>query len=200
MGRRPFSAAGFPAQEAGLMIKLSSMFWLLLVSAAALATFAIKYEVQGLDDRLAEARKATATESRELRVLDAEWAYLNRPEMLAEMNRRFLALEPITRQQLQTAPADIPMRPSPPPPTPILTDAGSAPGAAADISAPAAPLPLLPGSVNGPAAPVKPAMASPSAEPLSTKSIAPAAPPPPRFRSVDSRSLDQLFARIAIAR
>ena len=105
------------------MIRLSAVFWLLLVSGTALATFAVKYEVQSLDDGLGDARKATAAANRELRALDAEWAYLNRPDMLAAMNQRFLSLAPIARRQLETAITDIPMRPQPvqpvPPPQPV---------------------------------------------------------------------------------
>jgi hypothetical protein len=110
------------------MIRLAPAFWLLLVTGVALATFAVKYRVQALTDQLAETVKATNTQERELRVLNAEWAYLNRPESLAQMNQRFLSLEPITTKQLQTAIADIPMRPAPPAP---VTPAPAAPPAAA---------------------------------------------------------------------
>jgi hypothetical protein len=187
------------------MIRLASVFWLLLVSATALATFAVKYEVQALDVRLAEARKATAAESRELRVLDAEWAYLNRPETLAAMNQRFLSLAPITRKQLQTAADEIPMRPAPaapspaaPPPPPL--DAGAGPGGAAAPSPPAEPSPVVAASLERPAAPDKPATASPPAGPLPLKATAPPGPPPTQFGSVDNRSLDRLIARIVAAR
>jgi hypothetical protein len=215
------------------MIRLASVFWLILVSATALATFAVKYEVQALDVRLAEARKATAAESRELRVLDAEWAYLNRPETLAAMNQRFLSLAPITRKQLQTAADEIPMRPAPAAPSPAAPspaapspaapspaapspatpspaapspapppplDAGSGPGRAAAPSPPGEPSPVVAASLERPAAPDKPATASPPAGPLPLKATAPPGPPPARFGSVDSRSLDRLIARIVAAR
>ena len=206
------------------MIRLASVFWLILVSATALATFAVKYEVQALDVRLAEARKATAAESRELRVLDAEWAYLNRPETLAAMNQRFLSLAPITRKQLQTAADEIPMRPAPAAPSPAAPspaapspaapspaapspaapppplDAGSGPGRAAAPSPPGEPSPVVAASLERPAAPDKAATASPPAAPLPLKATAPPGPPPARFGSVDSRSLDRLIARIVAAR
>jgi hypothetical protein len=180
------------------MIRLASVFWLLLVSAAALATFAVKYEVQALDARLADTRRATAAESRELRVLDAEWAYLNRPDMLAAMNQRFLSLAPITRKQLQTATAEIPMRPAPAAPPPAAPDPGS--GEAVDVWPPGNAAPVVTASLDRSAAPEKLAMASPPVRPPAIKAAAPPGPPSPRFGSVDSRSLDQLFARIAAAR
>lgn len=187
------------------MIRLSSVFWVLLVSATALATYAVKYEVQALDDQLTDAGKATASENRELRVLDAEWAYLNRPDTLAAMNQRFLSLAPITRQQLQTAIADIPMRPAPtaPPPAPSVPQTipvpETGPVAAVDTRLPANTLPVASAALDGPPAPVRLAMASAPVKPLQ---VAAAATPSSllRPRSLDSRSLDQLIARIAAHR
>jgi hypothetical protein len=179
------------------MIRLASVFWLLLVSAAALATFAVKYEVQALDAELAEARKATAAESRELRVLDAEWAYLNRPDTLAAMNQRFLSLAPITRKQLQTTTGEIPMRPPPASPAPAAPEAGSGPMAAVDTQPPGDSASVVPASLDRPAAPARLATAQPPAAPLPIKETASSSP---RVGSLDSRSLDQLIARIAAAR
>jgi hypothetical protein len=113
------------------MTRLAPVFWLLLVVSTAVATFAVKYRVQALTDQLAQTTKAADAQERELRVLNAEWAYLNRPETLAQMNQRFLSLEPIATKQLQTAIADIPMRPAPVPAAP----APAAPPAAAALVA-----------------------------------------------------------------
>ncbi len=57
-------------------------------------------------------------EEHEIRVLEAEWAYLTRPETLDTMNRRFMSLAPISTKQLHITVADIPMRPPPPAPPP----------------------------------------------------------------------------------
>jgi hypothetical protein len=102
------------------MIRIATLFWLVLVSATGFAMFGVKYQVQALEDELARTKRAAAAEDHEIRVLDAEWAYLTRPEMLEAMNRRFLSLSPIVTKQLHTTAADIPMRPPPPaaPPTP----------------------------------------------------------------------------------
>ena len=111
---------------AGDMSRLSTLFWLLLVSAAGFAMFAVKYEVQALDDELTRTRKAAAAEEHEIRVLDAEWAYLTRPDTLEDMNRRFLSLGPIATNQLRTGVADLPMRPVPPAPVDPAPDAVAA--------------------------------------------------------------------------
>ena len=98
----------------GRMIRLGTLFWLVLVSATGFAMFGVKYQVQALEDELARTNRATAAEEHELRVLEAEWAYLTRPETLEAMNRQFLSLGPIATKQLHTTAADIPLRPPPP--------------------------------------------------------------------------------------
>ncbi len=100
------------------MIRLGTLFWLIFVSTAAFAMFGVKYQVQALEDELARTNRTTAAEEHELRVLDAEWAYLTRPEKLEAMNRQFLSLGPIATKQLHTTAADIPLRPPPPEPPP----------------------------------------------------------------------------------
>ena len=104
------------------MIRLGTLFWLVLVSATGFAMFGVKYQVQALEDDLARTNRATAAEEHELRVLDAEWAYLTRPATLEAMNRLFLALGPIATKQLHTTAADIPLRPPPPEPPPPLAE------------------------------------------------------------------------------
>ena len=74
------------------MIRLGTLFWLVLVSATGFAMFGVKYQVQALEDELARTKRATIAEEHEIRVLEAEWAYLTRPETLDAMNRHFLSL------------------------------------------------------------------------------------------------------------
>jgi hypothetical protein len=104
------------------MIRIATLFWLVLVSATGFAMFGVKYQVQALEDELARTKRAAAAEEHEIRVLDAEWAYLTRPETLDAMNRRFLSLSPIVTKQLHTTAADIPMRPPPPAAPPTLPE------------------------------------------------------------------------------
>jgi hypothetical protein len=104
------------------MIRLGTLFWLVLVSATGFAMFGVKYQVQALEDELARTNRATAAEEHELRVLDAEWAYLTRPATLEAMNRQFLSLGPIATKQLHATAADIPLRPPPPPAEPPPTE------------------------------------------------------------------------------
>jgi hypothetical protein len=118
------------------MIKVGTLFWLVLVSATGFAMFGVKYQVQALEDELARTKRATTAEEHEIRVLDAEWAYLTRPETLEAMNRQFLSLTPISTKQLHSTAADIPLRPVPPAPPPA-----AAPAEATTVVAAAEPTP-----------------------------------------------------------
>jgi cell division protein FtsL len=156
------------------MIRLGALVWLMLVVAAGFVTFKVKYAVQDIEDELNRVRKQTVAEQQEIRVLNAEWTYLNQPERLAELNRRFLQWGPIAAKQLQGKIDDIPFRPLPPPlplPTPDILVA----------AAPAAPPPQ-------PATAIEPATATateiaptptPEPSPVAVAAAPPAAAPVP---------------------
>ena len=200
------------------MIRLGTLFWLVLVSATGFAMFGVKYQVQALEDELARTNRATAAEEHELRVLDAEWAYLTRPATLEAMNRQFLSLGPIATKQLHATAADIPLRPPPPPAEPPPTEppavvaaaepapaTGTSPGVPEGVpvraaeqetpqTAPAEPpetqsaLRVMPALLEKQAAPPQLAKAVPG------KAVAKASPPR------RAKSLDDLIAQIMTSR
>jgi hypothetical protein len=189
------------------MIRLSTLFWLIVVSATGFAMFAVKYQVQALADELVQTTRKTAQAEHEVRVLDAEWAYLNRPDALAEMNQRYLSLVPIATKQLYASVTDIPMRPAPPPPPapPVETAAAAAPAAAQTTPDPAA-SPPAPSEATA-ASPAKDHAAPVVTAALDTRAVAPEPARPPavkaayRPRSVPrARSLDALIAQIVESR
>ena len=119
------------------MTRLGVVFWGGLVLASGFATFNVKYAVQGIDEELARVRRQTVAEQQEIRVLTAEWAYLNQPDRLAELNRSFLQLAPMTTPQLQGRVDEIALRPPPamgdviaPPPMLAANPRETAPSAA----------------------------------------------------------------------
>jgi cell division protein FtsL len=193
------------------MIRLSALFWLVLVSATGFAMFAVKYEVQALADQLAQTTKRADDSERDLRVLDAEWAYLNRPNALAQMNQRYLSLVPIATKQLIAGVTDLPMRPAPPPSieTVAATAELSSPQSAtlsrpsAGQSAEAQPPARQPSAPSRPANGGGPVMTaaleaqaanSELARPVLVKAVA--RPSPVRR----AKSLDELIAQIAESR
>jgi hypothetical protein len=166
------------------MIKLSTLFWLVLVSTTGFAMFAVKYEVQSLEEELNRTKKATIAEEHAIRTDDAEWAYLTRPETLDEMNRHYLSLAPIATKQLRATVTDIPLRA----PTPVPVDEAAVETAAESgpLIVPATPITTAsPEQPIGVAEPAKPAPAAEMAKPV--------IPRPPR-------SLDELIAKVAASR
>jgi len=185
------------------MINLATLFWLVLVSATGFAMFAVKYQVQSLEDELNRTRKETIAEEHAIRMGEVEWAYLTRPETLEQMNQRHLSLMPIATTQLRGSLADIPLRPSSPPPVEETVMSAepqgeNAPGpfAMAPPQTPAEAAQALPTSVQ--TTPQAAEAILPQA-PEITKSVAPKAvakPAGPRH----PKTLDDLIAQIAASR
>jgi len=202
------------------MIRLGTLFWLVLVSATGFAMFGVKYQVQALEDELARTNRATATEEHELRVLEAEWAYLTRPATLEAMNRQFLSLSPIATKQLHTTAADIPLRPPPPPAEPppvepptVVATAEPAPAASTPPSAPegvpvpapelATPQAAAEPPVTQSALRAMPALLEKPAAPQFAKTVpvkAAAKPSAPASAPRRAKSLDDLIAQIMTSR
>jgi hypothetical protein len=169
------------------VIKLSTLFWLVVVSTTGFAMFAVKYGVQSLEDELNRTKKAIVAEEHAIRSDEAEWAYLTRPETLDEMNRRHLSLGPIATKQLRTTLTDIPLRAV----APVAVDAPAV--AVAEPPAESAP-PTILASTIAPSSPEKPLEAAELAKPGPAKAFA--KPVPPRR----PRSLDELIAQVAASR
>ena len=197
------------------MIRLGTIFWLVLVSATGFAMFGVKYQVQALEDELARTNRATATEEHELRVLEAEWAYLTRPATLEAMNRQFLSLGPIATKQLHATANDIPLQP-PPPPEPPPAEPPAIVAAAEPAAAPSAPEgvpvrapePATPQTAAEPpvtqsALRAMPALLEKSATAQLAKAVpvkAAAKPTPSASPARRAKSLDDLIAQIMTSR
>ncbi|MGC2202901.1 MAG: hypothetical protein WA633_22530 [Stellaceae bacterium] len=194
------------------MIRLGALFWLVLVSATGFAMFGVKYQVQALEDELARTNRAIAAEEHETHVLDAEWAYLTRPETLEAMNRQFMSLTPISTKQLRTTVADIPMRPPPPAPPPAPVESAAV-VAAAEPSVPPSQSDGVPAQTSTPVKPeVEPPQTTSALRAMPALLEKPAAPAPQQLakgapaktaRATPPRrakSLDDLIAQIMTSR
>ncbi len=82
------------------MMRLSTLVWLGLVGAMIAGLFHLKYEVIGLEKRLASAKRATRVHTEAIGILHAEWAYLSRPGRLDRLLRKRVDLMPLTRRQI----------------------------------------------------------------------------------------------------
>lgn len=78
----------------------ATLLCFILAVAVGFGLFHVKYKVQALEDELTRLNAQIVHEQEQLHVLRAEWAYLNRPERLEDLNGRFLGLGPLMPAQL----------------------------------------------------------------------------------------------------
>jgi hypothetical protein len=165
--------------------------------------FGVKYAVQSQEEELNRIKKATFAEEHAIRSNEAEWAYLNRPDTLDEMNRHYLSLGPISTKQLRVTVTDIPLRPQPPlpaDPSPV-----AAPAPESGISSPEAPIAAAIQEVQTVAAIPETSVAAAAPE-KSAHTAEPAKPSPPKTASKPTmlprrpRSLDELITQVAAGR
>jgi hypothetical protein len=102
------------------------LLWTLVVATAGYGMFQIKFEVQALESQLSAINGDIREREESIRVLRAEWSYLNEPDRLATLAARYLELAPAGASQLVRF-EDLPLRP--------------APGAVADAQEAALPVP-----------------------------------------------------------
>jgi len=107
---------------------------LFLAGVLSLALFALKYQVQDLEDELVKLNRSIFADQEAIHVLKAEWSYLNNPERLRSLVHRHLGMKPVTPDQLATI-SDLPPRSAA---TESMDDAGSEKGRARSLSGDAA--------------------------------------------------------------
>lgn len=79
-------------------------------SVLSVGVYAMKYEVERLDERYAAQQRKLMQQEEMLQVLEAEWTFLNRPERLKDLAARHLDLKPVAVRQI-TAIDSLPLRP-----------------------------------------------------------------------------------------
>lgn len=95
-------------------MRLSSMMWVVAMVCAASLLYSVKYRVQSMDEQIASIRAQIAEERAAIHVLNAEWAYLSRPERIRQLAEKHLqqAEEMEGKQMLELA--DVPFSPDSP--------------------------------------------------------------------------------------
>lgn len=94
-------------------MRLSSMMWVVAVVCAASLLYSVKYRVQTMDSQIASIRQQIAEERAAIHVLNAEWAFLSRPERVRQLAEKHLGAEPMDgRQMLELV--DVPFSPDSP--------------------------------------------------------------------------------------
>ncbi len=107
-------------------------FWLVLAITAVAGLYALKLEVQALEGELRALNTRIIAGQDAIRVLRAEWSYLNRPARLQQLAEAYLDLQPLSTGQIIKV-AQVPTRRSGNDP-PAGTIAQTPPAGAASVT------------------------------------------------------------------
>lgn len=166
------------------MRHFGGLFWFILVMATGIGNFAVKHTVQGLDDELNAVRKKTIAEQKEIHELTADWTFLNQPELLANLNNRYVHLGPVSPKQVESSIDNLPLRPAAPPAAPEPQIAAAVPPVlVAQQAPPPAPLPIVRAA----------AVSAPAPRPSPIVQVAASVPARPK----PTASLDSIFAQVS---
>ena len=85
------------------MIKQRYLLFFILLGISVFGLFQIKFKVQNLNRELAEIKQQLEHEKSSIHILKAEWAYLNQPERLNRLSKKFLDLKELRSEQIMLA-------------------------------------------------------------------------------------------------
>jgi hypothetical protein len=85
------------------------LMWLSLAIMVGVGMFLVKYKVQALEDELIAKQEQIVRDRGAIRVLEAEWTYLNDPNRLRRLSAQHLGFGPSVPQNVTTLGA-LPMR------------------------------------------------------------------------------------------
>ncbi len=71
-----------------------TLMWIPLAIGVGVSMFLLKYKVQALEDELVAKQVQVVRDRAAIRVLEAEWTYLNDPERLRELSAQYLGFGP----------------------------------------------------------------------------------------------------------
>jgi len=84
-----------------MSLRLNTMICCACFAIAAYALYMVKFSVQNLQREVATAQTQLAQEKESLHLLNAEWAYLNRPERLRRLSDAHLNLVPLDSRRME---------------------------------------------------------------------------------------------------
>lgn len=90
-------------------MRKSVLLWLALAAFCGVALFHTGQKVHDAREKLSRLEQATAKEEESIRVLQAEWGYLNQPGRLEKLAKTYLKLAPMKGSQFAKL-ESIPMR------------------------------------------------------------------------------------------
>lgn len=140
------------------MIRIGTLIWIAILGLLSVGLFQVKYAVQAKENELKSVNRQITADRQILRVLEAEWSYLNDPVRLADLTRRHTDLAPVMAGQIASF-ADLRARP---PVSQLPPESDSQPPIAALPNPPAGQPEAIPAAVtNASATVVAPAQPAP---------------------------------------
>ncbi len=141
-----------------------TLITLCVLTVVSYGLYNLKYEVEDLQEHANGLRAQMDDDRRAIKVLEAEWAFLSRPDRLQRLSSKFLVLQPTVAMQVGGV-ADLRLRPmdgleAPAPVIDARERGAAAPVASAAVLSPLAPA-AVPARTQG-AAPVVPVAAAPA--------------------------------------
>ncbi|OFW82631.1 MAG: hypothetical protein A2018_07950 [Alphaproteobacteria bacterium GWF2_58_20] len=80
--------------------RLSFLVWFLAIALLAGTQYHVSYRVQSLGRELRQIKAETLSVEENIRILEAEWAYVNNPDRLRELAGKYLTLAPLKGHQI----------------------------------------------------------------------------------------------------
>jgi hypothetical protein len=109
------------------MIKRSTWLGAALAILFGFGLYQMKYEVQAQEEQLARLHRQIQLGQESVAVLKAEWAYLNRPDRLADLTQRHLLMVPLAPAQFGDV-AALPTKSTEAEPAAVTVESASAKG------------------------------------------------------------------------
>ncbi|MEZ0223228.1 MAG: hypothetical protein ACAH83_01640 [Alphaproteobacteria bacterium] len=163
-----------------------TILWLALAAICSAVLFHTSQQVTDGRSKLNALNADVRKEDESIRVLQAEWSYLNQPDRLEKLSKQYLELAPLKGRQFtkleDTADRPIPVAEAEAAPEAVTPAAEETPKAAPVVAAEETPKPVVEKVAEKPAA-EKPAIEKPAVEKTAAAPIVkfrkPATPPAP---------------------
>ncbi|HKO07899.1 MAG: hypothetical protein ACHQRJ_11625 [Alphaproteobacteria bacterium] len=81
------------------MMHRATWLWLCTALGLGFGVYELKLQVQGLEQRLVKANRDILADEEAIHVLKAEWSYLNQPERIDTLARKYLDMVPLAGGQ-----------------------------------------------------------------------------------------------------
>jgi hypothetical protein len=146
------------------MIRIGTIVWFVVLAMLGVGLFQVKYAVQSKERELRTVNRQITADREAMRVLEAEWSYLNDPVRLADLTRRHTDLAPVMAGQIATFEGLLPRPAEIDETAPGLPPMAAIPGEASIAATPAS------------AVVTAPAAAKPANDPVFQTSAGPEAP------------------------